>query len=49
MTFLCWVTTNLTLGCQHLDAVLEDIQAKKITANFYHQDGKRYLEPTTII
>ncbi len=25
------------------------MKAKQLTANFYHKDGKRYIEPTTII
>lgn len=40
---------EFNFGMPALDAILEDMQAKKITANFYHKDGKRYLEPTTII
>ncbi|AUI66648.1 MULTISPECIES: bifunctional UDP-sugar hydrolase/5'-nucleotidase [Glaesserella] len=40
---------EFNFGMPALDAILEDIQAKKITANFYHKDGKRYLDPTTII
>lgn len=40
---------EFNFGMPALDAILEDMQAKKITANFYHKDGKRYLDPTTII
>lgn len=40
---------EFNFGMPTLDAILEDMQAKKITANFYHKDGKRYLDPTTII
>ena len=40
---------EFNFGMPALDAILEDVQAKKITANFYHKDGKRYLDPTTII
>lgn len=40
---------EFNFGMPALNAILEDIQAKKITANFYHKDGKRYLDPTTII
>lgn len=32
-----------------LDEILKDMKAKQLTANFYHKDGKRYIEPTTII
>lgn len=40
---------EFNFGMPALDAILEDMQAKKITANFYYKDGKRYLDPTTII
>ncbi len=40
---------EFNFGMPALDAILADMQAKKLTANFYHQDGKRYLEPTAII
>ncbi|QIW15207.1 bifunctional metallophosphatase/5'-nucleotidase [Pasteurellaceae bacterium RH1A] len=40
---------EFNFGMPALDAILEDIKAQKITANFYYNDGRRYLEPTTII
>ncbi|HHW7570885.1 TPA: bifunctional metallophosphatase/5'-nucleotidase [Mannheimia haemolytica] len=40
---------EFNFGMPNLDAILKDINAKILTANFYHKDGKRYVEPTTII
>lgn len=40
---------EFNFGMPNLDAILKDINAKVLTANFYHKDGKRYVEPTTII
>ena len=40
---------EFNFGMMALDEILNDIKAQKITANFYYQDGKRYLEPATII
>ncbi|TNH06420.1 bifunctional metallophosphatase/5'-nucleotidase [Testudinibacter sp. TR-2022] len=40
---------EFNFGMPALDAILQDINAQKITANFYHQSGERYLAPTTII
>lgn len=40
---------EFNFGMAALDEILADINAQKLTANFYHKDGKRYLEPTTII
>ncbi|MDH2998352.1 bifunctional metallophosphatase/5'-nucleotidase [Pasteurellaceae bacterium LFhippo2] len=40
---------EFNFGMPALDAILKDINAKVLTANFYHKDGRRYVEPTTII
>ena len=40
---------EFNFGMPNLDAILKDINAKILTSNFYHKDGKRYVEPTTII
>lgn len=40
---------EFNFGMTALDEILKDIKAHKITANFYHQNGKRYLKPYTII
>lgn len=40
---------EFNFGMTALDEILKDIKAKKLTANFYYKDGKRYIEPTTII
>lgn len=40
---------EFNFGMPALNNVLQDIKAKKITANFYNKNGKRYLQPTTII
>ncbi|SMB80516.1 2',3'-cyclic-nucleotide 2'-phosphodiesterase / 3'-nucleotidase [Pasteurella testudinis DSM 23072] len=40
---------EFNFGMPALDAILHDINAQKLTANFYYQNGRRYLEPTTII
>lgn len=40
---------EFNFGMPALNAILKDIKAQKITANFYHQNGKRYLKPSTII
>lgn len=40
---------EFNFGMTALDEILKDMKAKTLTANFYHQDGKRYVEPTTII
>ncbi|OOH90286.1 bifunctional metallophosphatase/5'-nucleotidase [Pasteurellaceae bacterium 15-036681] len=40
---------EFNFGMPALDAILKDIKAKVLTANFYHKDGRRYVEPTTII
>ncbi|MGR3808362.1 bifunctional metallophosphatase/5'-nucleotidase [Pasteurella testudinis] len=40
---------EFNFGMPALDAILHDINAQKLTANFYYQNGTRYLEPTTII
>ena len=36
-------------GMPALNNILKDMKSKKITANFYNNNGKRYLPPTTII
>ena len=40
---------EFNFGMTALDEILKDMKAKQLTANFYHKDGKRYIEPTTII
>lgn len=40
---------EFNFGMTALGEILKDIKAQKITANFYHKNGKRYLKPTTII
>ena len=41
---------EFNFGMTALDEILKDIKAKILTANFYYKDnGKRYVEPTTII
>lgn len=40
---------EFNFGMTALDEILKDIEAQKITANFYHKNGQRYLAPTTII
>ena len=40
---------EFNFGMTSLDEILKDMKAKQLTANFYHKDGKRYIEPTTII
>ncbi len=40
---------EFNFGMRELGNILEDLKSKKLTANFYHNNGKRYLEPTTII
>ncbi|HHW7568323.1 TPA: bifunctional metallophosphatase/5'-nucleotidase [Mannheimia haemolytica] len=40
---------EFNFGMPNLDTILKNINAKVLTANFYHKDGKRYVEPTTII
>ena len=41
---------EFNFGMTALDEILKDIKAQKLTANFYYaKDGKRYIEPTTII
>ena len=40
---------EFNFGMPVLNEILNDIKAKKLAANLYHKDGKRYLQPTTII
>lgn len=41
---------EFNFGMTALNEILKDIQAKTLTANFYHKEnGKRYVEPTMII
>ena len=40
---------EFNFGMTALDEILKDMKAKQLTANFYHKNGKRYIEPTTII
>lgn len=40
---------EFNFGMENLDEIIKDIEAKTITANFYHKDGKRYVEPTAIV
>ncbi|AHG76548.1 Ser/Thr protein phosphatase [Mannheimia varigena USDA-ARS-USMARC-1296] len=41
---------EFNFGMDKVDAIIEDIKAKTLTANFYYKEsGKRYVEPTTII
>lgn len=40
---------EFNFGMPVLNEILNDIKAKKLVANLYHKDGKRYLQPTTII
>ena len=40
---------EFNFGMPVLNEILNDIKAKKLAANLYHKDGKRYLRPTTII
>lgn len=40
---------EFNFGMTAWDEILKDMKAKQLTANFYHKDGKRYIEPTTII
>ncbi|WP_439240726.1 bifunctional metallophosphatase/5'-nucleotidase [Lonepinella sp. BR2474] len=40
---------EFNFGMTALDEILKDIEAKILTANFYYQDGKRYVEPYAII
>lgn len=40
---------EFNFGMPVLNEILNDIKAKKLAANLYYKDGKRYLQPTTII
>lgn len=41
---------EFNFGMTALNEILKDIQAKTLTANFYHKEnGKRYVEPTMIV
>ena len=40
---------EFNFGMPALDGILKDMKAKKLTANFYHNNGKRYIAPTTVI
>ncbi|MDY4712470.1 bifunctional UDP-sugar hydrolase/5'-nucleotidase [Actinobacillus minor] len=41
---------EFNFGMTALNEILKDIQAKTLTANFYHKEnGKRYIEPTMIV
>ena len=40
---------EFNFGMKALDEILADMNAQKLTANFYHKDGRRYLAPSTII
>ncbi|OAQ13765.1 Ser/Thr protein phosphatase [Bibersteinia trehalosi Y31] len=40
---------EFNFGMENLDEIVKDIEAKTLTANFYHKDGKRYVEPTAIV
>ena len=40
---------EFNFGMPALNNILKDMKSKKITANFYNNNGKRYLPPTTII
>lgn len=40
---------EFNFGMTALDEIIKDIKAKTLTANFYHKDGKRYVEPIHII
>ena len=40
---------EFNFGMPALNGILKDMKAKKLTANFYHKDGRRYLAPTSII
>lgn len=41
---------EFNFGMENLDAIIEDINAKTLTANFYYKENdKRYVEPTMII
>ena len=40
---------EFNFGMPALNGILKDMKAKKLTANFYHKDGRRYLAPTAII
>lgn len=40
---------EFNFGMPVLNEILNDIKAKKLAANLYYKNGKRYLQPTTII
>lgn len=40
---------EFNFGMPALDAIIKDIRAKTLTANFYYKDGRRYVEPAMII
>ncbi|MDD0824952.1 bifunctional UDP-sugar hydrolase/5'-nucleotidase [Mannheimia sp. AT1] len=40
---------EFNFGMPALDAIVRDIEAKTLTANFYYKDGRRYVDPTMII
>lgn len=41
---------EFNFGMTALNEILKDIQAKTLTANFYHKEnGKRYVEPTMLV
>ncbi|KLT72876.1 serine/threonine protein phosphatase [Neisseria arctica] len=40
---------EFNFGMPALDAIVKDIKAKTLAANFYYKDGRRYAEPTMII
>ena len=40
---------EFNFGMPALDEILKDLHAKKLTANFYHKDGRRYIDDSTII
>lgn len=40
---------EFNFGMTELGNILKDIKARKLTANFYHKNGRRYLDPTAVI